>query len=297
MPRRLTPSQLRAHLRQTQARQRAAGQKFNRDLDRAVRQHNDKVRRHNSERQRRIDAHNRQVRAYNARQRANRARLRSALHRLSNLRVPAHYSSLRGSAASLSEAYGRLDRSSADPFLADLAESETANSATVLGVLVEDGSDDQILGSGIDETKVRDQLASFSAELSERWSGAIFSLNRRNPEAARHFCASAREIISGILDTAAPDGDVLTWFPGCPVTEEGRPTRRAKIGYCLERSGRYDDALASFADANITDILVLFKDLNVGAHGPAGKFSLSQLAAIRARVEGAINFMTAIAAA
>ena len=289
----MTASQLQARLRQAQTRRRTAAQ----NLDRAIRQYNDKVRRYNSERRRAVDAYNRNVRAYNARQRANRARLRSALHRLSSLRVPGHYRSLHRSGDSLSAAYDRLDHSGADPFLADLAESETANSATVLGALVDDRISDQVVGVGIDQSTVSDQLASFSAELRERWSGAIFSLNSRNPEAARHFCASAREIISGILDTAAPDGDVFTWFPDCPVTEEGRPTRRAKIGYCLERSGRYDDALASFADANITDIVALFKDLNAGAHGPTGRFSLSQLAAIRIRVEGAITFMAEIAAA
>ena len=83
--------------------------------------------------------------------------------------------------------------------------------------------------------------------------------------------------------------------PGLPADGRGRPARRAKIGYCLTRSGRYDDALESFADANINDILALFKDLNAGAHGPSGRFSLSQLAAVKARVEGAINFMSEIA--
>ena len=179
--------------------------------------------------------------------------------------------------------------------MADLAEGEAANSATVLNVLVEDDEVDSIASTDLNETAVGAQLAAFSAELSDRWSGAVFSLNSRNPEAARHFCASAREIISRLLEISASDEDVHAWFPDCPLTDEGRPARRAKIGYCLTRSGRYNDALESFADANISDILALFKDLNVGAHGPSGRFSLSQLAAVKARVEGAINFMGEIA--
>ena len=58
-------------------------------------------------------------------------------------------------------------------------------------------------------------------------------------------------------------------FPDCQVTEQGRPTRRAKIHYCLDRSGLNNRALEDFIEVNINDLSVLFKDLNTGAHGPA----------------------------
>ncbi|MCY3994352.1 MAG: hypothetical protein OXF50_24225 [Caldilineaceae bacterium] len=127
-----------------------------------------------------------------------------------------------------------------------------------------------------------------------RWSGALFALNPRNPDAARHFCTSAREILANILDTEAPNADVLSRFPDCQVTGQGTPTRRAKIHYCLDRSGLNNETLEDFIDANINDLSVLFKDLNTGAHGPAGRFSLPQLAAIKIRVEDAIDFICKI---
>ena len=130
--------------------------------------------------------------------------------------------------------------------------------------------------------------------MQDRWSGAIFALNPRNPDSARHFCTSAREILADILNTEAPDAEVLSWFPDCDVTEQGTPTRRAKIHYCLDRSGLNDGALEDFIEVNINDLSVLFKDLNTGAHGPAGRFSLPQLTAIKTRVEDSIDFICEI---
>lgn len=40
----------------------------------------------------------------------------------------------------------------------------------------------------------------------DRWKGALFSLSPTNPDAAQHFCTSAREVLTSMLDIAAPDG-------------------------------------------------------------------------------------------
>ena len=54
-------------------------------------------------------------------------------------------------------------------------------------------------------------------------------------------------------------------------------------------------AIEDFGEANIKDLSALFKDLNTGTHGPAGRFSLPQLTAIKTRVEDAIEFVCEIA--
>ena len=287
MPRRVSPSQIRSKLRQAQTKQRQAIQKWNS----AVRTHNNKVRRYNSERRRAIDSYNREVRSYNSRVRANRSRLRSALQSLSTRTITVGYTSFQTSVAALSSAYERLDNSDADPFLSDLAERDTANSVTVLNTLLGDNSHVQIGDGELTSTKLSESLSRYSTDMQDRWSGAIYALNPRNPDAARHFCSSAREILADILNTEAPDVEVLTRFPGCQVTEQGTPTRRAKIHYYLDRSGLDNGALEDFIEVNISDLSVLFKDLNTGAHGPAGRFSLPQLTAIKTRVEDAIDFI------
>ena len=280
MPRRVNISQLRSKLRQAQAKQRQA-----------VQRHNNEVRRYNSDRKRKIDAHNRAVRSYNSRLRSNHHRLQSALHRLSRQSVTVQFTSLHQSSVSLSRAYERLDNGNADPFLSDLAERETANSVTVLNALIGDDEHPQVSVDDLGTSRIIDLLSNFSEDLAMRWSGAVFTLNPANPDAARHFCTSSREIIAAVLELEAPDEDVFAKFPDCQVTRLGTPTRRAKVQYCLDRNGLSDAFLEDFAEANIKDLTTLFNDLNSGAHGTAGKFTLEQLATIKGRVEDTIDFI------
>ena len=290
MPRRLSSSQIRSKLRQTQTKQRQAIENWNS----GIRTYNNKVRQYNSERRRAIDAYNREVRSYNARVRANRSRLRSAVQSLSTQTITVRYSSFHTSAANLYSAYERLDNSDADPFLSDLAERDTANSVTLLNTLLEDSSHVRVVDGELASTKLSESLSRYSTDMQDRWFGAIFALNPRNPDAARHFCTSAREILADILNTEAPDLEVLSRFPDCQVTGQGTPTRRAKIHYCLNRSGLNNGVLEDFIEVNINDLSVLFKDLNAGAHGLAGRFSLPQLTAIKTRVEDSIDFICQI---
>ena len=197
--------------------------------------------------------------------------------------------------SALSEAYDRLDTSDADALLSDLAEQDTANSATVLNNLLGDRDVAPVAREELTSNKIAGELASISTDLNNRWSGAIFALNPSNPDAARHFCTSSREIVAQILDTKAPDEDVRARFPNCQVTKRGTPTRRAKILYCLDRTGVHHEALEDFIEADIKDLSILFYDLNTGAHGPAGRFSLPQLVAIKTRVEDTIAFICEIA--
>ena len=291
MARRITPSQARSKLRQAQTKQRQGIQKLNND----IRQYNNEVRRINTKNKQAIDAYNREVRGHNSRVRANRARLQSDLQRLSQQNVSVRYRSLHVSVSQLTAAYELLDKSDADPFLSDRAERETANSVTLLNNLVEPGDSSLVTGEELANTRVGESLATISLDLSDRWVGAIFALNPKNPEATRHFCTSSREVISDIFRLRAPDADVLAWFPDCPVTERGTPTRRAKVRYWLDRKSEEDSALEDFIDTNIKDINFLFDELNSGTHGPAGKFSLPQLAAFKTRVEDCIEFMCELA--
>ena len=290
MPRRISSSQLRSKIRQLQSRRRQAVQRYNS----AVRAHNQKARRQRSELNRRIDAHNRSVRAYNTRVRTNQARLRAALRSLSGQTVTVRYVPLRTSVGTLSAAYTRLDGSDADPYLSDLAERDTANSVGVLNALLGDSPSHPFAAEDLTRTKISATLEGYSEDLRDRWSGANFALNPQNPDAARHFCTSARDIVAEVIDTEAPDTEVFSWSPNCQVTDYGTPTRREKIHYCLMRSGVAHEILEDFVDANAKDISVLFKDLNSGTHGPAGKYSLPQLVAIKTRVEDFIDFMCKI---
>ena len=88
---------------------------------------------------------------------------------------------------------------------------------------------------------------------------------------------------------------LLHRVPHCQLTQQGTPTRRAKLQFLLQRQGTADEALESFAEANIADVLSLFPLLNDGTHGPAGAYSITQLYTIKNRVQGAIEFICEIA--
>ena len=263
-------------------------------INRAIGEYNRKARQYNTARKRAIDAYNREIRAHNARVRANRSRLKSALQRLARQKATVRYSVLQKSVIELSTAYDRLDNAGADPFLSDLAEQEAANCVILLNSLLGDTDETEESDEALNDTLIAGELAHISPDLDRRWRGAIYALDPKNPDAARHFCVSTREIVTAIFDTTVPDADVVARFPNCPPTEQGTPTRRAKIHYCLDRGGVADAALESFIEANIDNVVTLFSELNAGTHGPAGRFSLGQLVAIKSRVEDAIRFMCQI---
>lgn len=290
MPRRITPSQFRSRIRQAEAKRRQAVQKLNRE----IRQHNQKVKRV-------VDQYNRDVRSYNAKVRANKARIQRALQQLSRLQVTTRYAVLHTSVRTLNEAYVRLQQQSRTAALgADYdtligyAEQENANSLDVTNALLGGPAEEEPREDDLAGTAITSELRQISTDLDRRWHGAVYSLSRRNPDAARHFCTSSREIITTILDVKALDAEVVALMPDCDKTPEGAPTRRARIHYCLQRKGLADQALETFVEEDINNIIELFKVLSAGTHGPAGKYGLTELFPLKQRVEDAIFFLAKI---
>ena len=309
MARRITSSQIRSRIRQAEAKARQqlrqAENKVKNQLRQAeakakqqqrqkINKLNQEIRKRHTARNRAIDAYNRSVRAHNSRVRANRQRLQQALRRLHSQPVTIRFVKLHQSVIELSSAYSRLETVDRAPYLSDLAEQETANSVSVLNALLETQDAVDESQSDITDTVISDQLSQISPDLDDRWRGAIFSLNPINADAARHFCTSTREIVTTILDIAAPDADVILHSPDCQLTDNGTPTRREKIHYCLVRKGHDIEVLEHFVEANIDNVIALFSTLSAGTHGRAGKYSLKQLEAIKVRVEDAIRFMCEI---
>ncbi len=135
------------------------------------------------------------------------------------------------------------------------------------------------------------ELAEINPDLDARWRGALYALSPKNPDAARHFCTSAREMITTILELEAPDAAVKAAIPDYPKTPNGGVSRRARIQYFVQRRGDEHESLTEFVDEDINSVIALFDEFNRGTHGSAGSFSLGQLGAIKNRVEGAIRFI------
>ncbi|WP_082457781.1 hypothetical protein [Pseudomonas sp. EGD-AK9] len=289
MPRKMTPSQIRSAIRQAQNKQKQAIDKYNRE----VRQHNQKVKQA-------INSYNNEVRTYNARVRANRQKIAAELRRLQSS-TTVRYQVVQTSAIALNSYYERLDsvedrleNSSYGSEFLDLSERENANSLALSNALESETEESNVEPSDLLRTEIDGMLQKLSPDLSNRWKGALFSLSPQNPDAARHFCTSAREVFVQILDMNAPDEKVLALNPNCEVTSGGQPTRKEKIRYLLSRCGLLTAEAVDFVDEDVKNVLALFRVFNDGTHGSSGKFGLSKLMSIKTRVEDGITYLFSI---
>ena len=285
MARRISPSQMRSKMRQAQSKIRQAQNK----RKQAINKYSQAARTYNSK-----------VRTHNARVRANRDRLKRELQKLSRATSKPQYVTFRTSVETVQRSYTVLEsRADADVYgerydrFLDLSEREAANSASVMNALEgeapENETDEELPASEIDHI-----LDAISKDVHDRWHGALYSLNPKNPDAARHFCTSARELLTEILERFARDDEVKVVLPDCELTQQGKPTRRAKIRFFLHQRGVADDAVTDFVEKDIENVVQLFRVFNDGTHGSSGRFEHSQLLAIRARVEGAVSFLWGI---
>lgn len=290
--RRINLSQLRSKLRQLESNRRQAVSRYNQ----RVRKYNESVRNLKHA----IERYNREVRSHNLRQRLHRQRLQSELRRLQSQRNNS-YSTFRVSVSRLQAVYTRLEESAArrvlspaDNYFLDLAEQEAANSVSVVNALLAPEESQSV--SPIRETAITDEVAVISQDLDTRWRGALFALNPENPDAARHFCTSSREIFTQILEIKAPDDAVFAMLPDTQRTERGSATRRSKISFLAMQQGVQVAELADFASEDIANIVELFDVLNTGTHGRAGRYDMATLEAIKRRVEDGLMFLARLAA-
>ena len=176
-------------------------------------------------------------------------------------------------------------------YLLELVEREQAN-GLITGNVVEY---EDFSSESTEDGEISNKLLAVSEDLSNRWKGAVFALNPHNPDAARHFCTSAREIFTKFIESKAPDTDVFIYNPNAEKTKQGNATRKEKIKYML-RNIDLGDCVVDFADADIQNILELFFVFNGATHGEAGKYEFTKLLQVKKRVEQGINFLCEISA-
>jgi hypothetical protein len=293
--------------RQEQQRRRRAAEEAQRKLRRAVNDYNSGVRKAVNEynagvRQvnREIDRYNAAVRTHNAKVRSNRQRLRRELDRLdrtpsrTTITVP-YRTSVQQFTTSFETLEGRAKAGGwGDSDVMAWSSAEAVNSVVALNALLGSTEDDEQPDADdaqLRETRLGPELAQLDADLGARWEGALYSLHPDNPDAARHFCTSAREMLSRIISTVAPTEEVLAANPAAARTDANKLTRRARIEHCLARRNLDVEGLGEFVDDDIDNVLSLFDEFNDGTHGSAGQFTIRQLLALKTRVEDAVLYV------
>ncbi|AWL85564.1 hypothetical protein BF14_006135 [Streptomyces griseus] len=295
MVRRMTPAQLRAAVQKAQREQKRAVDNYNRQ----VRNYNNAVKKAVNDYNREVRTYNSKVRAHNRQVENQRRRINQEIARLNARPASTTFSTYRASTETLVQTYSTVETglasravSPAAQRFVDLASDETANSLYLINALDGDGApEDDPTEDELRAPSMVTELASFGQDLVNRWTGALYALSPNNPDAARHFCTSAREVIITMLDSSAPDAEVKQEEPVCEVTDRGAPTRRAKISYLLRRHGVADDGITDLVDEDVKNLLSLFRTFNDGTHGHAGRFTITELSGIRTRVESAIGFI------
>jgi len=295
LARKINLSQIKSKINQAKNKRKAALRKIENDVNRAINKYNQGVRQYNQK-----------AKQHNTNVRASRQKLNNALNifksRTYRPTATIQYSvELNQSAQTLNRSYERLESGIVqrhDAFdrrlLLDLPEQENTNNLMLYNSLAGNDEDDGQSVQDLGRTAIEELIYQTSPEYCKRWQGAIFALNPDNPDAARHFCTSAREICVGLLDIHAPNEEVLV-FNNNDLTEDGRPTRRSKIKFLLNRKSILDSNFESFVDQDMKNVLQLFHVLNGATHGSAGKFGVPQLLKLKKRVEDSIMFINSIA--
>jgi len=292
MAKKINLSQFKSQMRQEINKANQAISKYNRDANN-----------YNREVKQAINKYNQAVRQHNAKVIQNRSKIQSELRRLnssSKLKITATYSAsviaMNASYGIVSQNYDYLnDPTPFQEYIYSEIEQENANSLETANV-ISDETQPSVSTYSLQDTNIFYHLSNMSKDLDNRWKGALFSLNPANPDAARHFCTSAREIFTEIFESKAKDSDVFAILPNCEKTDRGNASRRAKIRYFLHKKGFYDDNAEDFIENDMQNILELFHLLSTGTHGEAGKYSFEKLATIKKRVENGLIFLCNIAA-
>ncbi|MFT3952286.1 MAG: hypothetical protein QM689_10160 [Oscillospiraceae bacterium] len=102
------------------------------------------------------------------------------------------------------------DLSPQQEYIYNLIEQEHANNLTTANAIL-DNKEPELFSE--QDFVIGNQLALISDDLDAWWKGAVFSLNPVNPDATRHFCTSAREIFTEVIEITAPDSAVFSDNP------------------------------------------------------------------------------------
>ena len=129
--------------------------------------------------------------------------------------------------------------------------------------------------------------------LARPYEGARDVLYGTNPDRARHFLSSQRELWNHLLRIIAPDEQVQEWIPkdGKDLLHEGKPTRKARILYLCRDLNH--DSLTEFVVRD-THALVTLVNLFNRVHQLEPKLSDQQLRALQLRSDSWLTYILQI---
>jgi hypothetical protein len=181
--------------------------------------------------------------------------------------------------------------------LASVPSWELFNHTTVLN-RISVGADEEYDLTDLEETAnevaaetalgLEPLLARLGPPYVAAWSGASVALASDNPDRARHFLSSLRELFTSVMHRLAPDDEIARWTSAEDHYHQGKPKREARLQYICR--GVNDRRFHDFLKADIDSMTHLYNLLN-RVHAMPVHYSDDQLTVIRVRVEGALLFL------
>ncbi|WP_129678211.1 hypothetical protein [Candidatus Chloroploca sp. Khr17] len=143
------------------------------------------------------------------------------------------------------------------------------------------------------EDSLRNQLTSLNAGLIQLWEGAVSALNSNNPDRARHFATSLRELLTHVMHQLSPDDEIKKWNPDPKLYDKHRPTRRARLLFICRNinHGPFSD----FVEKDVEAVLAFVQLFQQGTHAIHIPYTEDQLLALKTKMEGVIRFLISVA--
>ena len=137
------------------------------------------------------------------------------------------------------------------------------------------------------------RLQSANPDWIKMLEGARQSLRSDNPDKIRHSITSLRELVREIMHHLSPEDDLRAWSTSADHFANNRPTRKARLQYIARDidHGKFSD----FVRKDIESMIEMINLFQSGTHASNSPLTEQQVAALLARVEGAVLFLFAIA--
>jgi len=137
------------------------------------------------------------------------------------------------------------------------------------------------------------RLQSANPDWIRMLEGARQSLRSDNPDKIRHSITSLRELVREIMHHLSPEDDLRAWSTSADHFTNNGPTRKARLQYITREidHGKFSD----FVRKDVESMLEMINLFQAGTHAANSSLTDQQVAALLARVEGAVLFLFAIA--
>jgi len=139
------------------------------------------------------------------------------------------------------------------------------------------------------------QLEGMDANFGTMLKGAVQALRSDNPDKARHFSISLRELFTHVLHKLSPDDDLRKWSNNRDDYHNDRPTRRARLKYICRNIN--ETSFESFVEADTKTSIKFLRLFHGGTHSTRPGYSDPQLKAMLVRMKGLLSFLIEVAKA